>query len=165
MNREKVVVYPGTFDPITNGHVDIATRATKIFDKVIIAIPKISYHKEPLFSVEERLEIAKIVFKDNPKIEVLSFEGLLVDFVKSTGAIAIVRGLRAISDFEYELQIALMNMEIKNVETIFFMTSEENMFVSSSIIKEVAMLGGNVSNKVPSIVYEKLKEKFSKTPK
>ena len=162
---EKIVVYPGTFDPITNGHVDIATRASKIFDKIIIAIPKISTHKKTLFSVEERVEMAKEVFKDNEKIEVMEFEGLLVDFVKKIKAIAIVRGLRAISDFEYELQIALMNMEISAVETVFFMTSEENMFVSSSIIKEIAILGGDISSKVPSIVWQKLKEKFSKNSK
>ncbi len=162
---EKIVVYPGTFDPITNGHVDIATRASKIFDKIIIAIPKTPTHKKTLFSVEERVEMAKEVFKDNEKIEVTEFEGLLVDFVKKIKAIAIVRGLRAISDFEYELQIALMNMEISAVETVFFMTSEENMFVSSSIIKEIAILGGDISSKVPSIVWQKLKEKFSKNSK
>lgn len=162
---ERIVVYPGTFDPITNGHVDIAYRASKLFDKVIIGIPKSPLHKTTLFSSEERIEIAKEVFKDNPKIVVMEFEGLLVEFVKKVGAIAIVRGLRAVSDFEYELQIALMNMEISGVETIFFMTSEENMFVSSSIIKEVAYLGGDVSSKVPKIVWEKIQEKFSKTPK
>ncbi|MFN4245891.1 MAG: pantetheine-phosphate adenylyltransferase [Brevinematia bacterium] len=161
----KVVVYPGTFDPITNGHVDIATRASRIFDKVIIAIPKMSTHKTTLFSAKERLEIAKEVFKGNDKIEVTDFEGLLVDFVKKVKAIAIVRGLRAVSDFEYELQIALMNMKISGVETVFFMTSEENMFVSSSIIKEIAMFGGDISSKVPEIVWQKLKEKFSKSSK
>lgn len=161
----KIVVYPGTFDPITNGHVDIAERASKIFDKVIIAIPKTPLHKNTLFSIEERIEMAKEVFKNNQKIEVMEFEGLLVEFVKKVGATAIVRGLRAVSDFEYELQIALMNMEISSIETLFFMTSEENMFVSSSMIKEVAALGGDVSSKVPKIVWEKLKEKFSKNPK
>lgn len=161
----KIVVYPGTFDPITNGHVDIAERASKIFDKVIIAIPKTPLHKNTLFSIEERIEMAKEVFKNNQKIEVMEFEGLLVEFVKKVGATAIVRGLRAVSDFEYELQIALMNMEISGTETLFFMTSEENMFVSSSMIKEVAALGGDVSSKVPKIVWEKLKEKFSKNPK
>ncbi len=161
----KIVVYPGTFDPITNGHVDIAERASKIFDKVIIAIPKTPLHKNTLFSIEERIEMAKEVFKNNQKIEVMEFEGLLVEFVKKVGATAIVRGLRAVSDFEYELQIALMNMEISGIETLFFMTSEENMFVSSSMIKEVAALGGDVSSKVPKIVWEKLKEKFSKNPK
>lgn len=161
---DKIVVYPGTFDPITNGHIDIATRASMLFDKVIIAIPKRSFHKTPLFTVEERIEMAKVSFENNPKIEVMSFDGLLVDFVKSVGAIAIVRGLRAISDFEYELQVALMNMSMKGVETIFFMASEENMFVSSSIIKEIAILGGDVSNKVPKIVYERLKDKF-RTPR
>lgn len=161
----KIVVYPGTFDPITNGHVDIAERASKIFDKVIIAIPKTPLHKNTLFSIEERIEMAKEVFKNNQKIEVIEFEGLLVEFVKKVGATAIVRGLRAVSDFEYELQIALMNMEISGIETLFFMTSEENMFVSSSMIKEVAALGGDVSSKVPKIVWEKLKEKFSKNPK
>ncbi|MEN2998551.1 MAG: pantetheine-phosphate adenylyltransferase [Brevinematia bacterium] len=161
----KIVVYPGTFDPITNGHIDIAIRASNLFDKVIVAIPKKSFHKTTLFSVEERLDMAKEVFKDNSKVEVMEFEGLLVDFVRRVGAVAIVRGLRAVSDFEYELQVALMNMEISGVETVFFMTSEENMFVSSSIIKEIALLGGNVKSKVPGIVWEKLQEKFSKTPR
>lgn len=157
---EKIVVYPGTFDPITNGHLDIALRASKLFDKVVIALPKTSIHKNTLFTFEERFEMLKEIFKSDPKFEIIGFEGLLVDFVKQIGAIAIVRGLRAVSDFEYELQIALMNMHLCNVETIFFMTSEENMFVSSSVIKEVALLGGDVSSKVPKVVYDKLKEKF-----
>ncbi|MGB9621959.1 MAG: pantetheine-phosphate adenylyltransferase [Brevinematia bacterium] len=156
---EKVVVYPGTFDPITNGHLDIALRASSLFDKVIVALPKATLHKSTFFTFEERFEILKEVFKDNPKFEVVGFEGLLVDFVKRIGAVAIVRGLRAVSDFEYELQIALMNMHLCGVETIFFMTSEENMFVSSSVIKEIALLGGDISSKVPPIVVEKIKSK------
>lgn len=161
----RIVVYPGTFDPITNGHVDIALRASKLFDRVIVAIPRTSLHKVTFFSLEERLGMARETFKGNPKIEVMEFDGLLVEFVKKVGAIAIVRGLRAVSDFEYELQVALMNMEISGIETIFFMTSEENMFVSSSIIKEVALLGGDISSKVPNVVWEKLKEKVFKASK
>ncbi len=157
---ERVVVYPGTFDPITNGHVDLILRALKIFDKVIVAIPEEVCHKNPLFSVEERMEMIREIFKDNNKIEVKSFKGLLVNFAKEVGAIAIIRGLRAVSDFEYELQMALMNSHLSDVETIFFMSSEENMFVSSSIVKEVAKFGGDISNKVPKIVFNKLKEKF-----
>ncbi len=158
--RERIGIYPGTFDPLTNGHVDIAVRASKIFDKIIVAIPSESKHKHTLFSVEERLSMLKQVFKNIKNIEVEVFDGLLVDYVKRKKAIAIIRGLRAVSDFEYELQIALMNSHLADVETVFFMTSEENMFVSSSIIKEVASFGGNVSKKVPKVVWEKLKEKF-----
>jgi len=160
---ERIVVYPGTFDPITNGHVDLIIRALKLFDKVIVAIPEEVCHKNPLFSVEERLEIIKEIFKDNEKVEIKTFKGLLIDFVKDVGAVAIIRGLRAVSDFEYELQMALMNSHLSSVETIFFMSSEENMFVSSSIVKEVAKFGGDVSNKVPKIVYERLREKFQIT--
>jgi len=160
---ERIVVYPGTFDPITNGHVDLIIRALKLFDKVIVAIPEEVCHKNPLFSVEERLEIIKEIFKDNEKVEIKTFKGLLIDFVKDVGAVAIIRGLRAVSDFEYELQMALMNSHLSGVETIFFMSSEENMFVSSSIVKEVAKFGGDVSNKVPKIVYERLREKFQIT--
>jgi pantetheine-phosphate adenylyltransferase len=159
---KRIVVYPGTFDPITNGHVDLVFRALSLFDKVVIALPEEISHKNPLFSLQERVQLIKEVFKDNEKIEVKTFKGLLVDFVKNLGAIAIIRGLRAVSDFEYELQIALMNSHLSGVETIFFMSSEENMFVSSSIIKEIAKFGGDVSSKVPEIVNIKLKEKFSK---
>lgn len=158
----RIAVYPGTFDPPTNGHIDVARRAAVIFNQVIIAVSN-NPEKGPLFSVAERLEMLKTMFQDAENITVKTFDGLLVEFVKKEGAFSIVRGLRAVSDFEYELQLASMNSLLdKSVETVFFMASDENLFVSSSVIKEIAKLGGDISQKVHPVVLEKLRKKFHK---
>lgn len=162
--NEKIAIYPGTFDPITNGHLDLIKRAIKIFDKVIVAIGE-NPAKKPLFSLEERLFMAKEAVKELPqshKIEVEIFSGLLVDFAKKKSACAIIRGLRAVSDFEYEMQLALMNRKLSNsIDTIFLIPSLKWIFLSSSIIKEAAKFGGYIEDLVPPIVAKKLKEKFS----
>lgn len=156
-----IAVYPGTFDPITMGHLDIINRGLHLFDKVIVAIA-VNSSKEPLFSIEERLEMIKECFPDSEdRIEVDTVDGLLVDFAYTKGAKAIIRGLRAVSDFDYEFQLALMNRRIeRDVETVFLMTSFRWIFISSSIIKEVARHGGDVSGLVPDHVCEKLREKY-----
>jgi pantetheine-phosphate adenylyltransferase len=163
---EKIAIYPGTFDPITNGHLDIINRASKLFNKVIVAIGE-NPNKQPLFSIEERLYLAKEAVKDLPhpeKVEIEAFDGLLVDFAKKKGASVIIRGLRAVSDFEYEMQLALMNRKLSHsIDTIFLLPSLKWIFLSSSIVKEAAKLGGNVEDLVPRIVAEKLKEKFHRS--
>jgi pantetheine-phosphate adenylyltransferase len=156
----KVAIYPGSFDPITYGHIDIVERALEIFDKMIIAIAE-NEEKRPLFSVEERLQMVKAFFKDTPKVLVDSFKGLLVDYVAKTNAIVILRGLRATSDFEYEFHMASMNRSLNtHLDTLFMMTSKDYFFVSSRTIKEVARLGGGVEGLVPDLVVRRLKEKF-----
>jgi pantetheine-phosphate adenylyltransferase len=156
----KKAIYPGTFDPITNAHIDIVKRAKKLFDKVIIAIAQ-TRHKNPLFTLEERLFLVKESLKDMENIEVLTFDGLLVDLCKKLNVNVIIRGIRAVSDFDYEFQIAWMNRKLLNdIETIFLMPSEEYFFLSSSLVKEVAMLGGNIDNFVPKIVKIELLKKF-----
>lgn len=156
----KIAVYPGSFDPITNGHIDVIERASKIFDKVIIAVGD-NPEKKPLFTIQERIDMIKEVTKNLKGIEVDGFQGLLLDYVKKKGSKIIIRGLRAVSDFEFEFQRALLNRKIDNdVETIFIMTKEDYVFLNSSIIKEMAMFGGSVKNLVPVIVQKKLKEKF-----
>jgi pantetheine-phosphate adenylyltransferase len=160
MDRERIAVYPGTFDPITNGHCDIIRRGLKLFDRVIVAIAT-NGSKAPLFTVEERLEMLKEVFQGVPNVEVDSFEGLLVDYVVERGADTILRGLRAVSDFEYEFQLALMNRKLrKDIQTVFLMTGLRWIFISSSIIKEAARFGGDTSGMVPISVFQRLKEKF-----
>ncbi len=160
--KEKVAIYPGSFDPITNGHLSIIRRALEIFDKLIVAI-LINPRKKPLFSVEERIYMIKEATKDLKNIEVDTFEGLLVDYAVKKGAKAIIRGLRATSDFEYEFQMALMNRKLNSsIQSIFLMTDYKWLYVSSSIVKEVASFGGDVSGLVPEIVCKKLKEKFQK---
>ena len=157
---EKIAIYPGTFDPITNGHLSILTRALKIFDKLIIAILN-NPQKAPLFSLDERISLIKQVLKDKPNIEIDSFDGLLVDYVVQKGSNVIIRGLRALSDFEYEFQLALMNRKLnRDVQSIFLMTDYKWFYTSSTIIKEAASLGGDTSGLVPPIICEKLKEKF-----
>jgi pantetheine-phosphate adenylyltransferase len=159
-NMGKVAIYPGSFDPITYGHIDIVERTLEIFDKVIIAIAD-NADKRPLFSIEERLQMAKIIFKDTPNIIVDSFKGLLVDYVAMTNAKVILRGLRATSDFEYEFHMASMNRSLNtHLDTLFMMTSKDYFFVSSRTIKEVARLGGGVEGLVPDLVVRRLKEKF-----
>jgi pantetheine-phosphate adenylyltransferase len=160
MNKKNMAVYPGSYDPLTNGHIDIIERGLKIFDKIVVAVLK-NPAKTYLFNLEERCQILKDVFKNNDKIETVHFEGLLVDFVKERGITTIVRGLRAISDFEIEFQMALMNRKIEpRIETIFFVPSEAYSFLSSKLVKEIYLLGGEVPSMLPAIVERKLKEKF-----
>jgi pantetheine-phosphate adenylyltransferase len=159
-NVGKVAIYPGSFDPITYGHIDVVERALEIFDKVIIAIAE-NEEKRPLFSVDERLQMVKTIFKDTPNVIVDSFKGLLVDYVAKTNAKVSLRGLRATSDFEYEFHMASMNRSLNtHLDTLFMMTSKDYFFVSSRTIKEVARLGGGVEGLVPDLVVRRLKEKF-----
>jgi len=156
----KIAVYPGSFDPITNGHVNLIERALELFDKLVVAVAH-NPDKSALFSVEERLEMIRVAMKNDPRVAVASFEGLLVDFVEKQGARVIVRGLRALSDFEYEFQMTLMNRKLnRKVDTIFLMTGYKWFYTSSRIIKEAASLGGSVRGLVPEIVHQRLKEKF-----
>ncbi|NTV32529.1 MAG: pantetheine-phosphate adenylyltransferase [Deltaproteobacteria bacterium] len=156
----KVVIYPGTFDPITNGHISIISRALKIFDRLVIAILN-NPQKLPLFTMEERMQMIRDVLKDQRHVEVDSFNGLLVDYVIQKKTNVVIRGLRALSDFEYEFQMALMNRKLnREVQSIFLMTDYKWFYTSSTIIKEAASLGGEVSGLVPPIVCKKLKQKF-----
>jgi pantetheine-phosphate adenylyltransferase len=156
----KLVVYPGTFDPITNGHISVISRALKIFDRLVIAILN-NPQKIPLFSMEERIQMIREVLKDQRHVEVDSFNGLLVDYVIQRKTNVVIRGLRALSDFEYEFQMALMNRKLnRDVQSIFLMTDYKWFYTSSTIIKEAASLGGDVSGLVPAIVCKKLKERF-----
>lgn len=159
MNK-RIAVYPGTFDPITNGHLDVLQRATKIFDKVILAISP-NAGKNPVFSIDERVELAQENIDKIPRTEVKIFDSLTVEFVRSVGADAIVRGLRVVSDFEHEFQMAMMNRSLDaNIETIFLMPSEEYFFTSSSLIKQVAHYSSHVERFVPQNVQRALKEKI-----
>jgi pantetheine-phosphate adenylyltransferase len=159
MNAETLALYPGSFDPLTNGHVDIIQRGSRLFDRIVVAI-LLNVEKSPLFTVDERVAIAREVFAGNPNVEVDTFEGLLVDYARSRRAGVIVRGLRAISDFEYEMQMALMNRHLNpEVETVFMMPAEPYTYVSSRLVKEVAALGGSVTNLVPRLVEDRLREK------
>lgn len=152
-------IYPGTFDPPTNGHLDLIDRSAKLFDVLIVAIGE-QTAKNPLFSLEERLNMLKELCAQYPNVEVDHFTGLLVDYAKEKGAHLIIRGLRAVSDFEYEMQMALMNRKLApDVETIFLMTSDKWSFLSSSLVKEIALLGGCVKDLVPPLVEKYLKEK------
>jgi len=161
---EKIAIYPGSFDPITNGHIDIAQRGLRLFDKIIVAILN-NPVKDFLFTVEERIEMLESSFKEYPNIEVESFDGLLVNYAARKKSIAILRGMRAVSDFEYEFQLALMNRKLnKKVQTVFLMTGLRWIFTSSSIIKEAARFGGDIKGMVPPIVNEKLKAKFGLIP-
>lgn len=158
--NEQIAIYPGTFDPITNGHISILNRALKIFDKLIIAILN-NPNKAPLFSLDERISMIKQVLKEKTNIEIDYFDGLLVDYAVKKKASVIVRGLRALSDFEYEFQMALMNRKLnRDVQSIFLMTDYKWFYISSTIIKEAASLNGDISGLVPPLVCRKLKEKF-----
>ncbi len=153
-----VALYAGTFDPITNGHVDIAVRAAKLFDKVIIGIYDSPENKQLLFSTQERIKFAKTAVKDTPNITVLPFTGLVVDFARKVGAHTLVRGLRSTVDFQYEFEMELMNKNLcPELEYVYLMTSLQFQFVSSSLLKEVATLGGNINNMVPKNVWKALK--------
>lgn len=162
---DELAVYPGTFDPITNGHLDILERALRLFDRVIVTLA-VNPRKQPLFTVEERIAFIQGALPDHrDRLEFASFDGLLVDFVKSRGATTVVRGLRALADFEYEFQFAHMNRRLApSVDTIFFMTDERNHYVSSSLVKEVASLGGDVTGLVPPPVVAALGKKYGHTP-
>jgi pantetheine-phosphate adenylyltransferase len=155
-----IAVYPGTFDPVTNGHLDLVERSLRIFDEVIVAIAK-NPKKEPLFSLEERVALFKEVTKRFRRVTIEGFDGLLVDYVKKKKASGIVRGLRAVSDFEYEMQMALMNRRLDHtIETVFLMPNEEYSFITSTIVREAASYGGDVSSLVPRAVVGKLQKKF-----
>jgi pantetheine-phosphate adenylyltransferase len=154
-----IALYPGSFDPLTMGHVDIIQRGSRLFDRIIVAV-LINADKSPLFTVTERVEIVREVFRDRANVEVESFDGLLVEYARRKQASMIVRGLRAVSDFEYEMQMALMNRSLNpDVETIFMMPAERYTYVSSRLVKEVVSLGGSVKGIVPEIVERRLCEK------
>jgi pantetheine-phosphate adenylyltransferase len=160
-----LAVYPGSFDPLTNGHVDIITRGARLFDRIVVAI-LVNAEKSPLFTMEERVDIAREVFRGVPNVEVDTFNGLLVDYVERRKAQVIVRGLRAVSDFEYEFQMALMNQRLNGkIETIFMMPAEQYTYTSSRLIKEVFRLGGRVDGLVPDMVEDRLRKKIAaRTP-
>jgi len=156
---ERVAVFPGSFDPLTNGHVDIILRGARLFDRIIVAILR-NAEKHPLFTSPERVAMALDVFREYPNVEVEAFDGLLVDYAELKRASVIVRGLRAVSDFEFELQMALMNRRLgPDIETVFMMPAEQYTYVSSRLIKEVFALGGPVTGLVPDVVEARLREK------
>ena len=158
---QKVAIYPGSFDPVTNGHLDILERGLNIFDKIIVAIMH-NPVKEYLFTVEERFEMLSVTLKSLKNVEIDTFDGLLVDYAAKRKAQAILRGMRAVSDFEYEFQMALMNRRLnRDIQTVFLMTGLRWIFTSSSIIKEAAQFGGNIEGMVSPSVNQKIKEKFS----
>ncbi len=156
----RVAIYPGSFDPITNGHMDVIKRASKVFDKLIVAVVK-NPNKISLFSVTERMEFIGRAITGCPNIEVDHFEGLLIDYVKSKNAQVIIKGLRAISDFEYEFQMALMNRKLDpQIETLFMMTSHKYSYLSSSIVKEIGKLGGCIGDLVPEVILPDIQKKL-----
>ncbi len=161
-DKQCIAVYPGTFDPLTNGHLSIVRRGLDIFHTIVLGIAKDS-PKRPLFSLEERVEMAEEVFSNQPRVVVEPFSGLLVDYVYNRGAKVVLRGLRAISDFEYEFQMALMNRRLKrDIHTMFMMTDYKWLFTSSSIIKETVGAGGNVQGLVPEVVWTRIQERLGK---
>jgi pantetheine-phosphate adenylyltransferase len=168
MATERVGVYPGTFDPVTSGHTEIVRRSLRLVDRLVIG-PFINIGKGPLFSLQERIDIIKEDIEDFPqadknRIEVLPYEGLLIHFARQVGASVIIRGLRAVSDFEYEIQMANMNARMEpEVETIFLMASDRHQFIASSLVKDIARLGGDTSQFVSKKVHERLKRKFAKS--
>ena len=154
-------IYPGSFDPITNGHLDVVERAGKLFDEVVVAVAH-NIEKEPLFTLEERLDLLRQTLGKQTRVRIGQFGGLLVDFAVAEQASAVIRGLRAVSDFEFEFQMALMNRKLQAVvETIFLMPKEEYTYLSSRLVKEIARLGGDVSKFVPAVVAKALTSKFS----
>lgn len=158
---ESVAVYPGTFDPMTNGHVSLVRRGLSLFGRVIVAVA-VDSRKQPLFNVDERVDMAREVFADEPGVEVESFQGLLVDYAQRRGATAILRGMRAVADFEYEFQMALMNRRLlRDVETVFLMTDYRWLYISSTIVKDVASLDGNIKGLVPDCVIPRLYARYA----
>jgi pantetheine-phosphate adenylyltransferase len=159
-NRRSLAVLPGSFDPITNGHLDIIARSLSVFDDVLVAI-LVNPEKQPLFTVEERVEIIREAYGKEARVRVDTFSGLLVDYAEKVGADVIVRGLRAISDFEYEFQMALMNRRLNpRIETVFMMPAEQYAYLSSRLVKEVFQLGGRVRELVPPVVERRLRDKY-----
>jgi pantetheine-phosphate adenylyltransferase len=155
----RLAIFPGSFDPLTNGHVDIVLRSTQLFERVLIAV-LVNPDKQPLFTAAERVETIREVFREYPNVEVDTFEGLLVEYARRRRASALVRGLRAVSDFEYEFQMALMNRHLEpTLETVFMMPAEQYTYLSSRLIKEVFSLGGEVRGLVPSVVEERMRKK------
>jgi pantetheine-phosphate adenylyltransferase len=155
-----IAVYPGSFDPITNGHLDLIQRGLKVFDGIIVAVATNAF-KQSLFTIEERMEMIRVSLADYPQVRIDTFQGLLVKYAMQQGARAMLRGLRAVTDFEYEFQLAMMNRRLEpEIETVFLMTGLRWVFLSSSILKEAAVHGGNIEGMVPEIVYRKLREKF-----
>ena len=160
----KLAIYPGTFDPLTLGHVDLVHRAARLFDRLILAVA-VSARKGTLFSIEERMAMARSLAVTMPNVEAVEFDGLLVDYVRHIGARVIIRGLRAFSDFEYEFQMALTNRKMApDVEVLFMMPRESYSYISSSVVREIASLGGDTSKFVPSFVHAALKKKFALLP-
>lgn len=156
----KTAIYPGTFDPFTNGHLDLVKRGLMIFEEVIVALAP-SIRKQPLFSVDERIDMMRGAMKNMRRVKIEVFDSLLVDFVNQKKGVAIIRGLRAVSDFEYEMQMALMNRRLDSrIETVFMMPSEEYSYLTSTIVKEIASFGGNVRGLVPEVVERALRNKF-----
>ncbi len=156
----KTAIYPGSFDPVTYGHIDIIKRASKLFDRLILGV-LVNKAKTPLFSADERVSMLKTVTADIPNVEVLCYDGLMVDFARECGVTAVVRGLRAVTDFEYELQMAQMNSALNDdIETVFLTTSTEYAYLSSSNVREVASFGGDISRFVPPYVADKVIDKF-----
>lgn len=156
----KTAIYPGSFDPLTNGHLDIISRSAEIFDKVIVAV-SVNSQKKPLFTIEERIEMVKSIVKDIKNVEVKTFTGLLADFAINENAKVLIKGLRAVSDFEYEFQMALINKQLQpELETLFMMCNKEYSYLSSSIVKEVARYGGDLTGLVPDMLIEKIKNKL-----
>ncbi len=156
----RTVIYPGSFDPLTNGHLDIIQRAARLFDRVIVAVAG-NESKHPLFTLEERVELTRSVVASMPNVEVDSFDGLLIKYVAQRGGHAVIRGLRAVSDFEFEFQLALMNRKLdERVETIFMMPKDTYTFLSSRIVKEIARLGGNVHPFVPELIEAALDRRY-----
>jgi pantetheine-phosphate adenylyltransferase len=164
MARHSIAIYPGSFDPMTNGHVDLVKRTLRVFDKVIVAIATNPEKDHSLFTLDERLQMVREVFKGmKGRVRADSFQGLLVDYAEKMRSGVVIRGLRAISDFEYEFQMAMMNHRLKpTLETLFMMTGESEFFISSRLVKEVASLGGDVTGLVPPNVFKKLQSKFAK---
>lgn len=157
----KIAVYPGTFDPVTCGHEDLVRRATRIFDEIVVAVA-VAGHKRPFFELEERVAMAQLVFADMPNVRVVGFSGLLMDFVADQQAHIVLRGLRAVSDFEYEFQLAGMNRNLNpQIETVFMTPAEQFMFISASMVREIAVLGGDVSPFVHKAVLARLQQKLS----
>ena len=156
-----IAIYPGSFDPITNGHLDLIARGSRLVERLIVAVLR-NQSKEPFFPVEERVEMLQVAVKPYPNVEVDAFEGLLVDYAAARGATLILRGIRAVSDYEMELQMALMNRKLNSrIETVFLMASEEASFISSHLVKEVVSLGGDVSGLVPAAVAARLKKRMA----
>ncbi len=161
-SRQRTAVYPGTFDPITNGHIDLVSRAAPLFERIVVGVAE-SPHKGPGFAMAERIELAKLTLGDIPNVEVVGFDSLLAHFVRSVGGGVLLRGLRAVSDFEYEFQMASMNRHlIPEVETLFLTPAEQYSFISSSLVREIARLGGDVSGFVHPAVDAALKKRWNR---